>query len=52
MTKLHIYLGMAAGGYAGWWLSDYLGFGIYVDLLISAAGSLLGVYVAWRLGRL
>ena len=51
MNRLPIFVGMIVGGYIGWWAGDYLGFGLMTTFLISSAGSMGGVYLAWRLVR-
>ena len=49
MKKLLIFAGMTAGGWAGWALAER--FGIMTAFLVSSLGSLVGVIVAWRIGR-
>jgi membrane protein YqaA with SNARE-associated domain len=44
-----LFVGMTVGGAIGWWIGSYGG--IWAALLVSAAGSLAGVYVAYRLTR-
>jgi hypothetical protein len=51
MNRLPMFVGMTVGGYIGWWVGDYLGFGLMGTFLISSLGSLVGIYVAWRLVR-
>jgi hypothetical protein len=46
-----MFTGIIVGGYAGWWLGDCLGFGLMGDFLVSTLGSIVGVYVAWRVMR-
>ena len=43
-----MFVGMSVGGYIGWWAGDSLGFGLMGTFLISSLGSLVGIYVAWR----
>jgi hypothetical protein len=50
MNKLCIFLGMTILGFIGWWVGSKLG-GIMMAFLISGVGSLLGVYVGWRINR-
>lgn len=47
--KLFIFIGMSLGGWIGWWIGDHAG--IWTAFLLSSAGSILGVYVGWRIGR-
>jgi hypothetical protein len=44
-----LFVGMTVGGAIGWWLGSYGG--IWVALLASGVGSLIGVYVTYRLVR-
>ena len=47
--KLCIFVGVNVGGYAGWALGEPMGF--MTAFLISSVGSLLGVYVGWKVAR-
>lgn len=49
MKKLLIFVGMTVGGWIGWALTER--FGIMTAFLVSSLGSLVGVIVAWRIGR-
>lgn len=51
MMKLLILIGTTLGGYVGWWVGEQLGFEIFVNFLLSGAGSLIGVYAGWKLAR-
>ncbi len=51
VNKLCIFGGTLVGGYLGWWLGDALGLGFFWAYLISGAGSLLGVWLGWKLAR-
>lgn len=51
MTRLCIFVGTTAGGYAGWALGEAAGFGFGGALVASGIGSLLGVYAGWKLAR-
>jgi hypothetical protein len=46
-----MFLGMTVGGYGGWWLGDYLNSGLLATFTISTVGSVVGVYVVWRIVR-
>ena len=50
MQKLCIGIGITVGGWAGWWLGAKLG-GIMTAFTISSAGSILGVYLGWKVSR-
>jgi hypothetical protein len=50
MNKICIFVGMTILGFIGWWVGSKLG-GIMTAFLISSVGSLLGVYVGWRINR-
>ncbi len=49
MTKLCIFAGTAVGGYAAAYLCS--SFGIMTEILASGVGSMVGVYLGWRLAR-
>jgi hypothetical protein len=51
MNRLLMFIGIVVGGYIGWYVGDYFGFGLMGDFLVSALGSIVGVYVAWRVMR-
>ena len=48
VNRLLMFVGMTLGGYVGWWAGDYMGFGLMGTFLVSSLGSLIGIYVAWR----
>jgi hypothetical protein len=43
-----MFIGMTIGSYIGWWAGECLGFGFMGAFLVSSLGSLVGIYVAWR----
>ena len=47
--KLLIFVGMNVFGGLGWWLGEQ--FGIGTAFVASGIGSILGVYVGWRVAR-
>ncbi|MDD3179449.1 MAG: hypothetical protein PHQ04_03770 [Opitutaceae bacterium] len=47
MLKLFPLGGAMLGGYVGWFLGDRFGFG--VAFVLSSIGSLVGVYLGWKL---
>jgi len=49
MNRFWIFVCMSILGWAGWWLGEKAGF--MAAFLISSLGSLLGVYVGWRINR-
>jgi hypothetical protein len=49
MGKLCITIGIVLFGWIGWWLGSYFSF--TTAYFISFAGSLVGVYVGWRINR-
>ena len=49
MTRLCIFLGMTILGWVGWWLGERVG--ITTAFLLSGLGSIIGVYVGWRIAR-
>jgi hypothetical protein len=48
MERLLMAIGMTVGGYLGWWAGACLGFGLMGAFVVSSLGSLIGIYVAWR----
>ena len=50
MNKICILVGMTILGWLGWWVGSKLG-GLLTAFLLSGVGSLLGVYVGWRINR-
>lgn len=51
MTKLCVFAGTAVVGYAGWYLGERLGFEFFGCFMLSGVGSVLGVWLGWKLGR-
>ncbi len=49
MTKLLTMTGATIFGYLGWFLGEPLGF--LAAFLISGVGSMVGVYVGWKLAQ-
>ena len=49
MNKLWILIGMTAFSWIGWWLGAQ--FNILTGFILSGIGSLVGVYVGWRINR-
>jgi hypothetical protein len=47
VNRLLMFVGMSVGGYLGWWVGDYLGFGLMGTFLVSSLGSLIGIIAAW-----
>jgi hypothetical protein len=48
MNRLLMFLGTTVGGYVGWWAGDCLGFGLMGAFLVSSLGSMIGLFVAWK----
>ena len=51
MNRLLTFIGVTVGGYIGWWAGDYVGLGLMGTFLVSSVGSMVGIYVAWRIMR-
>ena len=51
INRLLMFIGISVGGYVGWYVGDYFGFGLMGNFLVSSLGSIVGVYVAWRVMR-
>ena len=49
MNKICILVAAVIFGWIGWWLGDH--FGLMTAYLLSSVGSLVGVYVGWRINR-
>ncbi len=49
MNKVFIFVGMTLLGWVGWWAGSSLG--VMTAYVGSGVGSLLGVYVGWRINR-
>ena len=49
MNKLCIFVGMTVLGWVGWWLGDKVG--TLTAFVLSGIGSVVGVYVGWRINR-
>lgn len=49
MNKLCIFVAMTLLGWVGWWIGSYIGF--MTAYIVSGVGSMLGVYVGWRIHR-
>jgi len=47
--KLCIIVGTTVGGWVGWALAENLG--LMMAFLASSVGSVLGVYLGWRVAR-
>lgn len=49
MNKLCIFIGMTVFSSLGWWLGAHIG--IMTAFLLSGIGSMVGVYVGWRINH-
>jgi hypothetical protein len=49
MKKLCIFLGVTILGWIGWWLGSKIG--LMTAYALSGVGSMVGVYVGWRINR-
>ena len=49
MNKLCILVAMTILGWGGWWLGAKVG--IMTAFVLSGLGSIVGVYVGWRINR-
>ncbi len=49
MCKLCILIGMTILGWIGWWLGAKIG--LMTAFLVSGLGSMIGVYLGWRIYR-
>lgn len=51
MNKLCCFAGATLFGYAGWFVAERIGWGLFGMFTISSLGSLLGVYLGWKVAR-
>jgi hypothetical protein len=51
VNRLCILVGTTLGGYAGWALPDYLGWGLGWCFAASSIGSLAGVWAGWKIAQ-
>ncbi len=51
MNKLCILAGTIVLGYAGWYLGVLLGLEFFGCFLVSSAGSLVGVWLGWKVAQ-
>lgn len=51
MNKLCIFVGTIVVGYAGWALGGALGLDFGWSFLLSGIGSLVGVWLGWKVAR-
>lgn len=49
VTKLCITVGTLVGGYVAGYLAS--GFGMMTEVVVSGLGSMVGVYLGWKLAR-
>ena len=49
MNRLCIFIGMIVFGWIGWWIGAR--FGLVTGFIVSSLGSIVGVYVGWRINR-
>lgn len=47
--KLIIFVSLNVFGALGWWLGE--SYGVMTSFLLSGVGSIVGVYLGWRLAR-
>ncbi|MES1166767.1 MAG: hypothetical protein ABUL68_02095 [Pseudomonadota bacterium] len=51
MNKLCIFGGTTVCSYAFWALGDALGFSFFGSFMLSGLGSIVGVYLGWKLAQ-
>ncbi|HEY1107793.1 MAG TPA: hypothetical protein VGE76_04145 [Opitutaceae bacterium] len=51
MNKLCIFVGMTVVGWAAWALGEAIGLEFMGCFLLSGVGSMVGVWVGWKLAR-
>jgi hypothetical protein len=51
MNRLCIFLGVTVCGWLGWWIGDKLTGDFMTAFIASSIGSMVGVYIGWRINR-
>jgi len=51
MNKLCILAGSFVVGTVGWWVGDVLGWGFFGAFIVSGIGSVVGVWVGWKIAQ-
>ena len=51
MVKLCIFGGTTVGGYLFWYLGDKAGLDFIWSYVLSGVGSVLGVYLGWKVAQ-
>jgi len=51
MNKLCIFVGTTVGSYAFWYLGALCGLQIMGCFMLSGVGSILGVYLGWKVAQ-
>ena len=51
MTKFLMFVGVTAGGALFGWLGDLMGMDFFWSFAFSGVGSMVGVWVAWKLDQ-
>ena len=51
MTKLCIFAGTTVFSYAFWYVGDLLGFSFFGSFLLSGVGSVVGVWLGWKVAQ-
>lgn len=51
MTKLCIFAGTTVFSYGFWYLGTLLGFDFFGSFLLSGVGSIVGVWVGWKVAQ-
>jgi hypothetical protein len=49
MKKTRIFVGLTVLGWVGWWIGSKIG--LMTAFVVSGIGSMVGVYVGWRINR-
>lgn len=49
MNKVLILVASTLGSGVGWWIGDFVG--LEMAVVLGCVGTLVGVYVGWRLSR-
>jgi hypothetical protein len=50
MNRLCIFMGMLIFGSLGWWIGSKFG-GFFTAYFSGTIGSIIGVYIGWRINR-
>jgi hypothetical protein len=51
MIRLCTFVGMFVAGYAGWYLGDAAGLGLFGSFIVGGVCSIAGVWLGWKFAQ-